>query len=237
MSLRRTAELLFLRDIADCAVIFYLLILYLRMERNDAMKTLLLDMYGVILEESKGNFIPYTYAHFPQSAYDHITHIFRVEKLFTQAGYGKLSSEEFLSRLGYDDPQGSMKDYIEHHLTLDPGFRPFAEQFYQKYNFVLLSTDVSEWSRYITEYHRLDGYFKQKIVSGDVGLRKPDPAIYAYTLKTLGVSGEDCLFVDNSVENLRAAEAFGITPILFNRDGEDYDGRIVNSFDELARLL
>ena len=96
---------------------------------------------------------------------------------------------------------------------------------------------MSEWSQYITEYHRLDPYFKQKLVSGDIGLRKPDPEIYAYTLKALGVSGEDCLFVDNSVENLRAAEAFGITPILFNRDGEDFDGKIVNSFDELAALM
>lgn len=200
-------------------------------------KVLLLDMYGVILEESKGNFIPYTYAHFPQSEYDRITHIFRVEKLFTQAGYGKISSDEFLSRLGYDDPQFTMKDYIEHHLTLDPGFRPFAEQFFEKYDFVLLSTDVSEWSQYITEYHRLDPYFKQKLVSGDIGLRKPDPEIYAYTLKALGVSGEDCLFVDNSVENLRAAEAFGITPILFNRDNEEYGGLTVCSFAELSELL
>lgn len=200
-------------------------------------KILLIDMYGVILEESKGNFLPYTYAHFPPEEHDRITHLIRMEKLFTKAGYGELSSDDFLSRLGYVDPAFHMRDYIEHHLTLDSGFHPFAKRFSEKYDFVLLSTDVSEWSRYITEYHHLDGYFRQKIVSGDVGLRKPDPAIYAYTLKTLGVSGEDCLFVDNSVENLRAAEAFGITPILFNRDGEDYDGRIVNSFDELARLL
>ncbi len=200
-------------------------------------KILLLDMYGVILEESKGNFIPYTYNHFPESEYERITHLFRVEKLFTQAGYGKISSDDFLRSLGFSDPQFHMRDYIENHLTLDAAFPVFAEQFYEKFDFVLLSTDVSEWSRYITEYHRLDGYFKEKIVSGDVGLRKPDPEIYRYTLKTLGVSGADCLFVDNSVENLRAAEAFGITPILFNRDGEDYDGTTVNSFAELAALL
>ena len=202
-----------------------------------AKKFLLLDMYGVILEESKGNFIPYTYDRFPQSEYDRITHLIRVEKLFTQAGYGKISSDEFLSRLGFEDPQFHMRDYIEHHLTLDAGFRDFAERFYREYDFVLLSTDVSEWSRYITEYHRLDGYFKDKIVSGDVGLRKPDPKIYEYTLNKLGVSASDCLFVDNSVENLNAAEALGITPILFNRDGEDYNGTTVNSFAELAALL
>ena len=200
-------------------------------------KILLLDMYGVILEESKGNFIPYTYDHFPQSEYDRLIHLFREEKLFTQAGYGKLSSDEFLSRLGFEDPQYHMRDYIEHHLTLDAGFHAFADRFYKKFDFVLLSTDVSEWSSYITEYHRLDVYFQDKIVSGDVGLRKPDPKIYEYTLQKLGVSAEQCLFVDNSVENLNAAEALGITPILFNRDKEVYDGLTVNTFSELAELL
>jgi len=200
-------------------------------------RILLIDMYGVILEESKGNFIPYTYDHFPQTEYDRITHLIRVEKLFTQAGYGKITSDEFLSKLGFEDPQFHMRDYIEHHLTLDAQFRDFAKRFYKEYDFVLLSTDVSEWSRYITEYHRLDAYFKDKIVSGDVGLRKPDPKIYEYTLNKLGVSASDCLFVDNSVENLNAAEALGITPILFNRDGEDYNGTTVNSFAELAALL
>ena len=202
-----------------------------------AGKILLIDMYGVILEESKGNFIPYTYDHFPQTEYDRITHLIRVEKLFTQAGYGKITSDEFLSKLGFEDPQFHMRDYIEHHLTLDAQFRDFAARFCKEYDFVLLSTDVSEWSRYITEYHRLDAYFKDKIVSGDVGLRKPDPKIYEYTLNKLGAAASDCLFVDNSVENLNAAEALGITPILFNRDGEDYNGTTVNSFAELAALL
>lgn len=55
-----------------------------------------------------------------------------------------------------------MKNYIENYLTLDSGFIPFAEKYYEQYDFVLLSNDVSEWSRYITEYHRLDRYFKEK---------------------------------------------------------------------------
>lgn len=33
----------------------------------DKKQTLLIDMYGVIIKESKGYFIPYTYEHFDQS--------------------------------------------------------------------------------------------------------------------------------------------------------------------------
>lgn len=200
-------------------------------------KSILLDMYGVILQESKGYFIPYTYEHFDESEYERITYLFRKEKLFTKAGNGELSSDEFLTMLGYQDPQRHMRDYIENHLTLDPSFVPFAERFYKNQDFVLLSNDVSEWSTYITSFYQLDKYFRYKIVSGDVKCRKPDKQIFEIALEEIKKQPGDCLFIDNSVENLRAAEELGIVPILFNRDGVEYDGITVNTFKELAEII
>ena len=200
-------------------------------------KTILLDMYGVILEESKGNFIPYTYQHFDESEYERLTRQFRQEKLFTRAANGEMTSDEFLSRLGFENPQFHMRDYIDHYLTLDPGFIPFAEKYSGKYDFVLLSNDVSEWSAYITEHHGLDRYFSRKIVSGDVKCRKPDREIFEAALSETGTRPEECCFVDNSVKNLLTAAKLGIEPILFNRDHEEYSGTVVNSFPELAELL
>lgn len=194
-------------------------------------------MYGVILEESKGNFIPYTYAHFDESQHDRITRQFRIEKLFTKAGNGELSSDEFLTMLGYDDPQYHMRDYIENFLTLDAMFVPFAERFYREYDLVLLSNDVAEWSAYITKFHRLDPYFRHKIVSGNVKCRKPDRQIFEIALETIGRKPEDCIFIDNSVQNLETAAALGITPVLFNRDGVEFNGAIVNTFAELAEII
>ena len=200
-------------------------------------KTILLDMYGVILEESKGNFIPYTYQHFDESEYERLTRQFRQEKLFTRAANGEMTSDEFLSRLGFENTQFHMRDYIDHYLTLDPGFIPFAEKYSGKYDFVLLSNDVSEWSAYITEHYELDRYFSHKIVSGDVKCRKPDREIFEVALSETGRKPEECCFVDNSVKNLLTAAELGIEPILFNRDHEDYSGTLVNSFAELAGLL
>lgn len=198
---------------------------------------ILFDMYGVILEESKGNFIPYTYQHFDETEYDRITKLFRQEHLFTKAGNGEISSDEFLSLLGFDDPQYHMRDYIENHLTLDGGFIPFAEAHYKKYELILLSNDVSEWSAYITEHYRLDKYFRHKLVSGDVQCRKPDRKIYELALEISGKQPEECIFIDNSVKNLDAADELGIYPILFNRDNEQYGGAVVNNFEELSEML
>lgn len=203
----------------------------------EKITTILIDMYGVILEESKGRFIPYTFHCFEKAEHERLKRQFKEEQLFTRAGLGEFTSDEFLSMLGYDNPQYHMKDYIEKHLTLDSGFIPFAEKYYQQYDFVLLSNDVSQWSSYITEYHQLNKYFTGKIVSGDVRCRKPEEKIYELALERIGKRPKECLFIDNSVKNLEAAELLGIVPVLFNRDGEEYEGRIVNSFGELDRML
>lgn len=203
---------------------------------------MLIDMYGVIIEESKGNFIPYTLAHFPEAERGRLLRALREEQLFTRAGNGEMSSKEFLTRLGYEDPDGAMRDYLENWLTLDPGFKPFAERLEEKpgrkgYDFVLLSNDVAEWNTYLMELHGLKAYFEDVIVSGQVHMRKPQESIFRYTLDRLGCSAGECVFVDNSAANLRMAEKLGIQTVHFNRDGEDYEGRQVVNFRELAEVL
>lgn len=199
--------------------------------------TILFDMYGVILEESKGNFIPYTFQHFGKEEHERLLRQFKQEQLFTKTGNGEITSNTFLTMLGYDNPEYHMKNYIENYLTLDNAFIPFAEKYHTQYEFVLLSNDVSEWSSYITDYYRLNQYFKDKIVSGDVKCRKPDKKIYELALEKIQRAPSECYFIDNSVQNLKVAEELGISPILFDRDNEEYTGVIINSFEELENIL
>ncbi len=204
------------------------------MERN---RVLLIDMYGVIIKESKGYFIPYTFQHFPEEEYDRLTTAFKVERVFSKAQKGALSNQEFLGYLGYENPQETMEDYLINYLTLDEQFHNFAARVMEKVEMCLLSNDVAEWSEFLTEYHHMNSYFKEKIVSGDVHLRKPDKAIFEYALEKLQCEPQDCIFVDNSVKNLRVAEELGMQTILFNRDGEEYEGNVVNDFAELEEML
>lgn len=209
------------------------------MEKSQLEKRqfLLIDMYGVIIKESKGYFIPYTYEHFKQAEHDRLTRAFREEHLFTKAGNGDLSSDEFLSLLGYSNPKETMQDYLKNYLTFDTGFLRFAETNYMKYNFVLLSNDVKEWSQYLFGLHGLHKYFKTCIVSGDIHMRKPEIGIFTYTIERLHCNPGECILIDNSVRNLNAAQSIGINTVLFNRDLEIYSGDIVNNFEELEQLL
>lgn len=204
------------------------------MEKN---KILLIDMYGVIIKESKGYFIPYTLQRFDASEHGRIISAIREEQCFTKAQRGELSNEEFLSYLGYASPRETMEDYLKNYLSLDELFRAFADKYSKIYDFCLLSNDVLEWSEFLTNYHQMNEYFKAKIVSGEVHMRKPDKEIFIYTLKKLGCNPEQCVFIDNSVKNLLVAEEMGIQTILFNRDGEEYGGRVVNDFVELGEML
>ncbi len=200
-------------------------------------RILLLDMYGVIIKESKGYFIPYTFEHFDRKEYDRITRAFREEGLFTRAQNGEFSSDQFLSLLGYTVPEETMRDYLTNFLTLDPDFLKFAESNYKQYDFVLLSNDVKEWSAYLFELHGLQKYFKDCIVSGEIHMRKPESRIFTYATEHLQCSPRECIFVDNSAKNLKAAQESGIDTVLFNRDNEVYSGDIVNDFNELDRFL
>ena len=199
--------------------------------------TLIIDMYGVILKERTGNFIPYTLEHFDKAEHERIKDLIENQKLFTKAGLGELSSAEFLSLLGYNNIEYHMKNYIENYLSFDTSFIAFSEKHHKNYDFILLSTDISEWSKYITQHYKLDKYFKHKIVSGDVHCRKPDKRIYEITLSKAQKNAGECLFIDDNLANILSAKSLGIKSVLFNRFQEQYDGYMVDSFEELDKFL
>lgn len=53
------------------------------------------------------------------------------------------------------------------------------------------------------------------VYSHEVGMRKPDPAIYELCLDRLGLPPEETVFVDNVEENCAAARALGMAAVLF----------------------
>jgi putative hydrolase of the HAD superfamily len=56
--------------------------------------------------------------------------------------------------------------------------------------------------------------FDAVVISGEVGLHKPQPEIFALGAERLGVPAEECVFVDDLRENCQGAEAVGMTAVL-----------------------
>jgi putative hydrolase of the HAD superfamily len=55
--------------------------------------------------------------------------------------------------------------------------------------------------------------FDQVVISGEVGLRKPDPEIFQHALDLLGLPPEECAFIDDIEHNVRAAERLGMVGV------------------------
>lgn len=55
--------------------------------------------------------------------------------------------------------------------------------------------------------------FDAVVISTDLGVRKPDSVIFEHTVNLLGLSASECVFADDSEENLAPAEALGMTVI------------------------
>lgn len=59
-------------------------------------------------------------------------------------------------------------------------------------------------------------HFSDIVVSGEVGLRKPDPAIYALARRRFGLAPGEAVFIDDLAVNVAAAEAEGFHGIQFH---------------------
>jgi putative hydrolase of the HAD superfamily len=58
-----------------------------------------------------------------------------------------------------------------------------------------------------------DEIFDGVVISGEVGMRKPEPRIFQHALGVVGLPGEACVFVDDIEANIVAARGLGIAGI------------------------
>ncbi|MFM8240779.1 MAG: HAD family hydrolase [Actinomycetota bacterium] len=54
-----------------------------------------------------------------------------------------------------------------------------------------------------------DGMFDVVVISAEVGMRKPEPGIFALTLDQLDLPAHECVFVDDLAHNIEAAAGLG----------------------------
>jgi putative hydrolase of the HAD superfamily len=65
------------------------------------------------------------------------------------------------------------------------------------------------------EYPRADfpGLFDTVVLSGEVGMRKPEEQIFLHAAETLGLAPQECVFIDDIEANVAAAVACGMTGV------------------------
>ena len=81
------------------------------------------------------------------------------------------------------------------------------------YRTAILTNNIKEWGRYWKGSIPLD-LFDVVVDSCEVGLRKPDPAIFRLTCERLGVAPEAAVFLDDTRRHVEAARQVGLHAIL-----------------------
>lgn len=79
------------------------------------------------------------------------------------------------------------------------------------YRTALLS---NSWGLDLYPRDRFPDMFDVVVISGEVGLRKPDPDIFTLTTEKLGLDAQRCVFVDDHPGHLKAAVDAGMTTVL-----------------------
>ena len=195
------------------------------------MKAIILDMYGVIVKQTGGDFVPYVQQSFPD---------LKPEEIYIpwfKADVGELTSLEVWEKLGFKgDIERIEKEYLDT-MEINDGFLDFISSVNKNYKMAIISNDSSRWSKFIREKFDVNKHFDVISISGDLKIQKPDERIFELTIEQLGCRAEDCLYVDDREENLEAARKVGMNVVLFNSRNVEYDSDTVNSFFELTNLL
>jgi epoxide hydrolase-like predicted phosphatase len=76
----------------------------------------------------------------------------------------------------------------------------------------------NSWGDDRYDREQLADLFDAWVISGEVGLRKPDPAIYELAAERLGLPPEQCVFVDDLPGNLKPARAIGMGTVVHRGD-------------------
>ena len=130
-------------------------------------------------------------------------------------------------------------DYLSLHQLTDGLLEFLGNQPECVANIWCLSNDVGRWSSKLRSQFRLDDFLAGAIISGDVGLRKPDPAIYHTLLSRIGVGARQVVFVDDRPKNLAPACHLSIRTVQFGESTTPTSRSefSVRTFGELAELL
>ena len=84
----------------------------------------------------------------------------------------------------------------------------------------ILTNNVREWEPLWRSKLPIDEIFEDVVDSAFVGMRKPEPEIYALALSRLGVEARSCLFVDDTELNVDAARRLGFHAVHFRETGQ-----------------
>ena len=97
-----------------------------------------------------------------------------------------------------------------------------------------ITNDAAAWATKLRAGHSLEGLVDPWVVSGSVGVRKPDRPLFEVLRRVIGEPAASILVIDDDLANLDTARDMGFGTAWFSADGERADANgheLFRSFD------
>lgn len=146
------------------------------------------------------------------------TEIGRIERGELELALFEKQLAEKFSALGYDVAAEGLVARL--FAGLSPSGRMWEATRLARQAGIATALLSNSWSTDGYDYDLLEQHFDEVVISADVGLRKPDPAIFRLAADRLGVAVEDCVFVDDLDLNVAAAQRLGMAAVHHTGDEE-----------------
>ena len=172
-------------------------------------KLLLFDCFGVVMREVA----PYWFRrYYSDEEADRIK-----ESMMHDGDVGAVPDDVLYRRLGetVGVPGDEIKREWESLVIPDPKTIALIRELKTRYRVVLLSNAMSEYLRFALDKCGIADLFDDVIVSAEVKLVKPDPAIFKLALERAGVDAKDALMIDDVQKNLDGAKSVGVDGYMF----------------------
>ncbi len=135
----------------------------------------------------------------------------------TTGDFERLLVEELAARGSVIEPEGLLNRLLGGLSWLDPRMLEAIRR--ARAAGVRTALLSNSWGEHYPE-QLWDGLFDAVVISGRVGMRKPDRAIFDHTVSELGLAAVQCVMVDDIPRNVQAAVAAGMVGVL-HRSAEE----------------
>ena len=145
----------------------------------------------------------------------------KMHPIWIDLNLGKLSEKEAIERYQklLDLPKESlnrlMLELKLHQTPLDGSIELLRKLKEYKVNLFSITDNVREIMDYHRKFSAFPQYFKDIIVSAEIGLLKPDPKIYRYLLAKHKLNPSESVFIDDVAQNVEGAIKVGMQAFQF----------------------
>lgn len=98
---------------------------------------------------------------------------------------------------------------------IDEELFTLIKELHGNYKQLAMANEVHKWTEIRDHFYSMSDYFDDMYISIHHGVTKPDPKFFQIILTEQKLTPEECIFIDDRIENVESAENLGIHGIQY----------------------